>query len=140
MRAKAYLMQLKKLDRMIENKTFELEHWRDMALSVTAKSDGERVQTSGNPQKMADAVDRYIDLENEISERIGLMIETRRKVIATIERLNPTEYDMLHKIYVQRMTLDDVAAIYGKTYSWATTVHGRALKHLQEVLDNDRDV
>ena len=24
---------------------------------------------------------------------------------------------------------------YGKTYSWATTVHGRALEHVQKILD-----
>ena len=63
MKAKEYLLQVKKLDQMIQNKKVEKEMWMSMALSTTAPSDGERVQSSGSQQKMVDAVIRSVGLD-----------------------------------------------------------------------------
>lgn len=139
MDAKQFLNQLKKLDKMIENKLAEKARWKTMATKTTAQIGGERVQSSGSKQKMADAVDSYLDIEREIDERIDKLVDTRQEVICVIEKLNTTEYDLLHKVYVQYLSLYDVADIYGKTYSWATTVHGRALKNVQKLLDERGD-
>ena len=137
MTAKDFLKQLTKLDMMIENKQIEKEQWKAIALNVTAKYEGERVQASSSQQKMADAIDRYIDIEREIDKHIDELIDTKKDVISVIEMLNPIEYDILHKIYIQFLTLYDVAAIYDKSYSWATTIHGRALKNVQKILDEN---
>ena len=138
-KAKEFLRQLKKLDKMIENKLIEKEQWKAIATGTTAQIGGERVQTSGSQQRMADAVDKYIDIEKDIDEFIDKLIYAKKDVFEVIEKLNATEYDILHKVYVQFRTLDDVADVYGKTYSWATTVHGRALKKVQRILD-EREV
>lgn len=136
MDAKKFLQQLKKLDYMITNKIIEKEQWMTIATGTTAQMGGERVQSSGSQQKMADAVGKYIDMEKEIDRIIDELVDTRQDVINVIETLNATEYDLLHKIYVQYMTLDDVADLYEKSYSWVTTVHGRALKNVQKILDS----
>lgn len=135
MDAKQFLRQLKKLDKMIENKLAEKARWKAIATGTTAQMGGEKVQSSGSQQKMADAVCRYVDIEKEIDEQIDILIDTRQDVISVIEKLKTTEYDILHKMYVQYMSLYDVADIYNKSYSWATTVHGRALKNVQAILD-----
>lgn len=146
MRAKEFLQQLVKLDMMIENKLIEREQWKSIAMGSTSGGGADviingvahkmdKVQSAGNPQKMADAVAKYVDLEVEIDTVIDELVETKKDVIATIEMLAPIEYDLLHKVYVQRMELDEVAAIGNKTYSWATTTHGRALKNVQKILD-----
>ena len=106
-----------------------------MATYTTQQMTADRVQTSGNPQKMADAVYKIIEIEAEIDACIDKLVDTKREVIGTLERLNPTEYDLLHKVYVQYMTFDEVALKKGKSYSWVTTVHGRALKNVQDILD-----
>ena len=95
----------------------------------------DKVQSSGNPQKMADAVARYVDIEAEITEIIDRLIDTKQEVISVIEKLNAIEYDLLHKVYIQHQTLLDVAIACERTYSWVTTVHGRALKNVQIILD-----
>lgn len=136
--AKEFLKQIKKLNKMIENKIIEQAQWRSISIGTTASINNERVQTSGSQQKMADAIDRYIDIESEIDECIDRMVDAKKDVISVIEQLNATEYDILHKVYVQDATLYDVADLYGKTYSWATTVHGRALKNVQNILDERR--
>ena len=135
MKAKDYLRQLQKLDKLIENKLAEKEQWKAMATSTTQQLTADRVQTSGNPQKMADAVCKIIEIEAELNAFVDRLIDTKRDVISTIERLNPTEYDLLHKVYVQYFTFDDVAIKMNKSYSWVTTVHGRALKSVQNMLD-----
>ena len=135
MNAKEFLRQIKKLDRLIENKLIEIQRWKDIANNTTANLSGERVQSSGNPQKIADAIGRYIDLEREINQDIDNLVDAKKDVIGVIEQLNATEYDVMHKIYVQHLTLEDVADSYDRTYSWVTTIHGRALKHVQNILN-----
>ena len=134
-KAQEYLEQIPKLNAMIENKMAEVTQWRGIALGITSNSEGERVQSSGSKQKMADAVDRVVDLQAEINALIDRMIDTKQDIIRTIELLNATEYDVLHKRYIQGMAFDEIGAAKGKSKSWATTVHGRALQNLNKIRD-----
>lgn len=151
MKAKDFLNQLKKLDKLIENKLVERDQWFAMATSTTAASapeTGIRVQSSGSKQQMANAADAYIDIKDEIDSMIDRLLYERKKIIAVIEKLEVTEYDILHKMYVgimdhdRRKYLDfyDIAALYNRSYSWATTMHGIALKHVQQIIDADCQV
>lgn len=135
MKAKEYLLQIRKLDTLINNKLAEVDHWKSVAFGTGAWSDSERVQSSGNKQKMASAVDRYVDIQAEITADIDKLIHLKQEVIRTIEVLPAKEYDVLHKFYVQGMTFDEIADFHERSYSWATSVHGRALASLQRVLD-----
>lgn len=134
-KAQEYLEQVDKLNAMIENKMAEVAQWRDVALGITSNSEGERVQSSGSKQKMADSLDRVVDLQAEINALIDRLIDLKQEIIRTIELLNATEYDVLHKRYIQGMTFDEIGAAKGKSKSWATTVHGRALQNLNMILD-----
>lgn len=135
MKAKEYLQQVSKLDKLINNKLIEIEQWKAIATGTTAHSDGERVQASGSQQKMADAVCKYVAIEEEINKYIDELIEARQEVIRTIEQLPAIEYDLLHKVYIQGEGLGDITEIYDKTYSWVTTTHGNALKHVQNIIN-----
>lgn len=136
MKAKDYLKQIEKLDTLIQNKLAEKARWKDIALGITTNTEGERVQSSGSQQKMADAINRCIDIEREIDSFVDSMVDLKKEIIQTIEQLNPTEYDVLHKRYIQNMTFDEVAEAKRKSKSWATTVHGRALQSVQRILDD----
>lgn len=135
MNAKEFLRKVKKLDKLIANKMIEIQQWKEIANNTTANMTGDRVQSSHNPQKIADAIGRYIDLEAEIREDIESLIAAKRDVIEVIEQLEATEYDVLHKIYIQHLELIDVADAYNRTYSWATTIHGMAVKSVQAILN-----
>lgn len=136
MKAKDYLKQIEKLDTLIQNKLAEKARWKDIALGITTSTEGERVQYSGSQQKMADAINRCIDIEREIDSFVDSMVDLKKEIIQTIEQLNPTEYDVLHKRYIQNMTFDEIAEAKRKSKSWATTVHGRALQSVQRILDD----
>lgn len=120
---------------MIANKLAEVEQWKEIAKGTTVSSESERVKSSGNQQKMETAVCRYVTIQEEIDRNIATLIDLKTSVIHTIEQLPATEYDLLHHVYIQGKTLYDFADENKKTYSWATTIHGRALKHLQDILD-----
>lgn len=135
MNAKRYLQQVGKLNKLITNKIIEKEQWKSIATGTGTASDSERVQTSGSKQQMENAVCRYVDLEREIDECIDNYVDLRNEVIRTIEQLPATEYDVLHIIYIQEKELEDVADKYGKSYSWAASTHGMAVKQVQNILN-----
>lgn len=151
MDAVTYLENYKKLNMIIVNKAIEKEHWEDIKKSITAGGgescyindtktkkkvlhNMEKVQSSYNPQKMEFAICEALNLENEIND----LIKEKNNIIKAIERLKPLEYDLVHMIYIQELTLTDVANKYHRSYSWATTLHSRALAHLQSIIDKKR--
>ena len=133
--AQVYLEQVEKLDAVIHNKLIEQNQWREIALGITANMDGERVQSSGAKSKMADAINRCVDMESEIDKLIDKLVNTKMRVIQTIERLNTVEYSICHMRYIQFMSLQEIADYYDRDYGWVTTTHGRALKNVQRILD-----
>ncbi|MGD6877850.1 hypothetical protein [Bacillus infantis] len=135
MEARRYLEQVEKIDKLITNKMAEAEQWMAMAMSSTAPMGGERVQSSGSQQKMADAVGKYVDIQKDIDAEIDRLVDVKKEVIRTIEQLPPDEYDVLHKKYIQLKDFKEIAPEVGKAYTWVTSVHGRALKNLQSILN-----
>lgn len=134
--AQLYLEKVEMIDSIIKNKLIEQRQWKDVALGITANMGGERVQSSGSKSKMADAVEKCVDIEREIDGLVDKLIDTKKEVIQTIERLNsPIEYNVLHMRYIQFKDLQSIADHYHKEYGWATTTHGRALKSVQDILD-----
>jgi len=135
--AQVFLGQVEKLEAIIKNKQIEKQQWRDIAMGITASMEGERVQSSGNQQKMADAVAKCVDVEAEIDSLIDKLIDTKKEVMQTIERLDsPTEYKLLHLRYIQFVKLKDIAQMWDEEYTNITTTHGRAVKNVQEILNN----
>jgi hypothetical protein len=134
--AQRYLEQVEMLDAIIKNKLIEQRQWMEIALGITANMEGERVQSSGSQSKMADAIEKCVDMEAEIDSLIDRLIETKREVIKTIEQLDsPIEYNLLHMRYIQYYDLQGIADHFNKEYGWATTTHGRAIASLQKILD-----
>ena len=138
-KAKHYLNQIRRLNTMILNKRIEKEQWWEAATKTTSSFGGDRVQSSGSKQKMADAVGEYVDIGRRIDECIMEMEKAKQDIIHTIEQLPVDEYDVLHKHYVQGLSLMEVAEVKEKSYSLITTVHGRALKKVQAILDSRKE-
>lgn len=136
--ARRFLERIKKLDIVIQNKIAEKEQWESLAQSITSKLSEDKVQSSGSQQRMSEAIERAIDIEREIERLIDRLIYEKQETVRYIEQLSAIQYDVLHKMYLQNYDYYAIASKYGKTYSWATTVHGRALKNLQDLLDAEK--
>lgn len=134
MRAKDFLQRVGKIDRLILNKTDEIERWRTLAESTTAPISGDRVQSSSDQQKMANAVINMVTIEDELTAEIDQLKQARRDVIAVIEKLNANQYDIMHKIYIQGMTFQQVADLKGRTRGAISNMHRKAIKNVQAIL------
>ena len=82
-KAKKFLGQIEDLDCKITNKLAEIEQWKSIALGTTVQL-SERVQSSGSKEKMANAIDRYVDIEKEINKYIDELVDKRKEVIGVI--------------------------------------------------------
>lgn len=118
------------IDVMISNKQAERQRWIDMATGTTAKVGGERVQSSSDRHTM----ERQVVEAAMIDEEIASLKAEKQSIIKTIERLEPDEYDLLHKVYVQGQSLKAVAVSHGMSYSWATTMHRKAKRDLEKLI------
>lgn len=140
MDARTYLRQVETLDVRIRNKLIEQQQWREIALGITGNTEGERVQSSGAKNKIENAVIKLVDMEAEINSLVDNLIDTKKEVIQTIERLySPIEYDVLHKRFIQYKTLQQIADDYKKDYDWAKSTCKRAVRHVQALLDGGSD-
>lgn len=137
MEAIKYLEQVKNIDVLIENKLIEKQQWKSIAMCTSSSADGERVQSSSDQQKMANAVHKIIEIEKEIDKLVHKLVNTKQEVISTIESLDIMHYDLLHKIYIQGKELYEISEINGKAVSYSSVKrrHGKALKQVQAILD-----
>ena len=62
MNTKQYLNQVRRSDRMINNKLSEIYQLKTLATSISVATDGDRVQSSGNKDRMGNTVARLVDL------------------------------------------------------------------------------
>ena len=129
------LEQVEMADTIIKNKLIEKQQLMDIALGITASTGGDIVKSSGSKSRMAEAINKLVDMEKEIDDAVDHFISVKKEVIALLEKLDsPTEYNVLHMRYIQYMTLQEIADKYGKEYGWVTTTHGRALANLEKIM------
>jgi DNA-directed RNA polymerase specialized sigma24 family protein len=131
MTAEKYLEQLQKLDVIINNKRAERRRWASIADSMGGFSLGDRVQSSRNLHRGADAIAEYLDLDNEIKA----LVAKKRAIIDTLQRLPCNEYNVLYRIYADGYMLKELPSEFNKSYEWCKKKKSRGLRLLQNILD-----
>jgi DNA-directed RNA polymerase specialized sigma24 family protein len=101
------------------------------AEEIGGASLGDRVLSSRNLHRGADAIGNYIDVEAEIKD----LKNERLSIIKTIEQLPAMEYDVIYKTYVDCFSLKEIA--YDQKCSIDTVRRNklRGLNHVQAILD-----
>lgn len=135
---KRYLLEIRKIDAMLENKKAELKYWNDIALSSTLQIT-ERVQSSGSQQIMADAVVNALSVQEEINDCVIALKNKKDEIIDVIEQLNVDEYDLLHKVYIQYYTLKEYQWFKKTSYRSVISIHGNALNNVMHILERKKD-
>lgn len=137
MNAKEFLRQIRKLDKMIENKKAEVQQLKEYATSISPNMSGERVQSSGNPQKISEAINKYIDLEREAELDKIMLEDKRREIIAVIEQIeDPLCYNVLYKHYVEMKTFVVIAEEEHYSYAYILEIHPKAVEKVEKILNN----
>ena len=134
MTTKEYLNQIERLDKMITNKLSEIYQLKIMACSITVSGDSERVQTSGNQDKLGSTIAKIVDLERETDELVDSLVDKRKEILKQIDSMkNIDHYDVLHKHYVERRTFQDIADSENWSIRQVFNIHGRALQEFEKM-------
>ena len=137
MDTKQYLQQISRLDRMINNKLAEISQLRELAMSVSAVKNEERVQTTPNFDKIGTAYCKIEEMEEKLDKLIDEFVDKKNLIISQIDKIdNETYYEILFARYIEKKTFEKIAD--EMTYSWRQVIrlHGRALQEFEKKYGN----
>ena len=147
MRAIDYLREIRKLDEKIIASIDQIDMLKALATRTTTVLSGDRVQTSGSQEKMADCVAEYTDRVNALNAEIDQYCDEREKARNLIFSVcDPECIRLLTMRYLGTFaenggkakyhTWEEIAVEMGYTYQWvAGGLHQRALSQVQKELD-----
>lgn len=131
---KAYLSQIDRLDRMIQNKFSEINHLKTIATSITIAPKDVNVQISSDKDRMGSAVAKLIDLEKETDKLIDDYIDKRKRIIEQIDSMEDTNmYHVLFEKYVNRKDLSVISVEMGYSFKQVCRIHGNALVEFERI-------
>lgn len=126
-----YLRQLKSLDKQIDRNILELEKWQSRADKITTIITG--MPGSNNiSDKTSDSVASIIDLNNQINTDTDKYVDLKNEIL---EKINSIEDDRLRYIlqdrYISYWTWEEIA--WKNHYSWQYVyrLHEKALDLLK---------
>lgn len=129
MTTREYLSQIRRFDKMISNKREEIYNLRAMAYGTSAPAGGDRVQSSGDKDKLGSFVGKIIDTEQELGE----MISKRFKIVQEIESLEDTdEYNVLAKKYILQKNIKEISIEEHESDRHTLRLVSRAINSFEE--------
>lgn len=133
MTTKDYLNQISRLNRMINNKLVEIQQLKEMACSISAITNGDRVQTSLNFDKIGTSIAKIDEMERNLDKMIDEYVDKKNLIIAQIDSVEDEDcYNILFSRYIEKKTFEVIATELN--YSWRQIVrlHGKALRIFEE--------
>lgn len=133
MTTKEYLGQISRLNRMINNKLTEIAQLKDMAASISAPQNGDRVQTTPNFDKIGTKYAKIDEMERKIDCMVDELVDKKEKIIQQIDSMeDENTYNILFARYIEKKTFEVIAT--EMKYSWRQVVrlHGTALKQFEK--------
>jgi DNA-directed RNA polymerase specialized sigma subunit len=132
----SWLSGIRRLDMMIAAKLEEKRRLREMAADVTGKPyDGMPFTNTGQySDKVAAAVIKIVECEEEIDRLISMYAEQKKEILAVMEVLPEREYEVMHSYYILGNTWEQVADEVGKSGVQVWRLKNSALRRLADAL------
>jgi len=132
-----YLKQIEVMDAKINSNIEELAQLEALATKTTSVLGGERVQSSGSQDKMADCVVKIVNMQAELNRQIDEYIDFKNQARDVINECDADCLTLLKKRYFLYKRWEEIAVEMNFTYQWvAGGLHQRALAQVQRVLDD----
>lgn len=151
MKAKEYLNKIKLMDARINSDMDHIATLEALATKITPNLGGERVQTSGNQQKMEDMVCKIHELREKVSKEIDEFIDYKEQArqlihdycdeqcITLLSKRYLGSYDY-HRDITVYMTWEQIAVDMNMSFKWVSCgLHQKALAQIQVGLDKNDD-
>jgi len=127
-----YLKRYILLDREIERKIREAEHWRSRLGNMTAQYSTQPKGGGSIYPKEEVIIAKIVDLENEIDADIDRLITIRDGIKAAIDAVeDDRERLLLQYRYLDGRTFEWIASEMNFHWQWIHRLHKKALKKLE---------
>ena len=129
MTAKEYLSQARYLDARINTKIKQLEALNTLATSATSVLTGMPHSPNKATSKMADIVDKIVNLQAEINRDIDALVDLKGEMRSKLEMVPAEDYKaILEMRYLCFMSWEQIASNLGLSVPYTYKLHDRALK------------
>jgi DNA-directed RNA polymerase specialized sigma24 family protein len=125
-----YLGMIEKLNLLINNKILEKEELFTIATKTTQDNDG-MPHATGTSDKVGNGSVKLLEKEVEIDRMIDLFYDLKTEIIGQIQKLPADEYDVLHKSFVQGISLADIADEKGKSLTLIKKTRRNGISNIQ---------
>ena len=129
MTAKEYLSQARLLDARINAKIQQVAALNDLATHATATLTGMPRNPNRSESRMAEAVVKIVDLQNEINHDIDELVDLKREITRRVKSIPNAEYQLLlEKRYLCFMPWEKIAVDMGYSIQHIYRLHDWALR------------
>lgn len=134
METKQYLQQIGRLDRKINNKLSEISQYRELAQSISAVENKEKVQTSPDFDKIGCAIVKIDEMERKLDEMIDEYVQKKNNIIDQIDNMDDeVYYQILFSRYIEKKTFEKIATEINYSFRNTTRLHGKALQQFEKM-------
>lgn len=136
MLAKDFLNQAFLIDQRIRSKSEQIRTLNEIATSCSATLTGMPRNPNRGGSRMADAVCKMIDLENEIARDMDRLIEVKREIVTVINAVDDVVLrTLLEKRYLCGATWEEISVDLCFNRRWTFRLHAKALEAVQKILE-----
>lgn len=138
MEPKEFLSQYRRAVTDIENLETEAEELENMAMGITVSTEGDRVQTSGKKDRMAELAAKAADIRIDIMGKRTEALETMHRVSRLIAGMENNRYrKLLHMRYIKGATWEEIAVNMHYSIKHIYKLHGWALREIRSELKEE---
>ncbi len=136
MTAREYLDQAYKLDQRINSKLEQVSVLNDLALKTTGVITGMPHSPNHGGSRVSDAIDRIVDLQDEIQREVVELVDIKRGIMHVIKAVDDVDCRLLLEMrYLCYRSWEQIAVDMGYCIDNVFRVHRKALRLVEDILE-----
>lgn len=141
--AKAFLLQIRKYDKLINRKIAHKEALYNQITRTTPILRDDAARGGGNQDKIGEALAKMLDLEREITQDIDHLADLKQEAEKMLDRVaekNDKHFEVLSRRYISYESFVKIAFAMGyESDRGAKSLHGRALLTFWKVMHEKKE-
>lgn len=138
MNAKEFLSQAYRFDQRINNKIEQVAALNELATKCTSVISDMPKNPSQSQSKMADTVDKIIDLQREINDDIDTLVDLKRDIVKAIKTVSNPEYQtILEQRYLCYCAWERIAFEMGYSLQHTFRLHTKAIREIDMAISEN---
>ena len=114
MTTKEYLLSVKRLDNMINDKLDEIYRIKTRVTNITKPYDKERVEGTSDIYRSGNEIVDIVEMEKDVDLLTDIFVDTKRNIMCICNSLENPKYAEIIKLkYIKYKSFSEIATIYG---------------------------